>query len=322
MTKKKAAHATVSASHKIHVVMAASDFADGGRVDDCLAKVTSPTVIKQRGYHDFQAGLVTLGNQLNYNVNFTSIGVLDIVGHGAPGALEVGIDQWMTADENFQDCLVQFNMQIGNRILPDTVIRLLGCNTGTAMPLPLLSNGDGPVLALSLARRLGCVVQVTTNAINACQFTATGFRCDALLAQPPSMNSCALAAVNPQNPDNCACAASCGDTSPEDLGELTGTLKSALWTGVIADSFGHTVAFAKLTECRLPHDEAIARLWLQDMTGLLARPGPAFPLAFVHEGAPRVLMLALEGWHDNKPMIMLRKPTADGSERLYWLRFD
>ena len=323
MTKRKSSHGTTHVVNKAHIVMAASGFDDGGRVDGCMAKVTSDTIVVQRGYQDFQIGLVLLANQLMASGQFDTIGVLDIVGHGSAGALEVGIDQWMTPDENYQDCLVSFNIQTGNLITADTIIRLLGCNTGGACAVPLLTNGDGPVLALSLARRLGCHVHVTNSPINECQFTATGFRCDALLVKPSSMQLCTLVPAVAQNPDNIACASTCsGATSPGDLGGITATLKYALRNGVIADSHGHMISLVAMTDSRLEHEDAVGRLWLQEMTGLLARPGPAFALAFVLDDAPDVLMLALEGWHDGKPMVMLRKVTADGRNRLYWLRFD
>ena len=164
---------------------------EDARLDDCAERVKDCAVIIVRFASPWQA-LSELRHQQRER-GFTAVGVLELVGHGEPGALSVG-DAWLSGDPAVQRILAQL---LNPPALVDalTVLRLLGCGVGVgglAADLPLGAQGDGPLLALALKRRLGCRVQVTLRGVNPHDFGADGFTTLESLAEAPDALCCVL----------------------------------------------------------------------------------------------------------------------------------
>jgi hypothetical protein len=163
-------------------------------LDACLERVQESHVIIVRFANLWQA-LTELRHRQSES-GFTALGVLDLLGHGEAGALSVG-DALLTADPHVQRVLAQLLNPPG-LVDAQTVLRLLGCGVGMGgrtADLPLGAAGDGPLLAMSLKRRLGCRVQVALLGVDPHDFAASGYAVPENLAEAVDAERCVLVAV-------------------------------------------------------------------------------------------------------------------------------
>ena len=136
---------------------------------------------------------------------------LDIVGHGEPGGIAVGVPRPSGADGVERTPLLGTGVERQRELAQllnappivdeATVLRILGCGVGLVrdgLGLPLHASGDGPLLALSLRRRLGCRVQVAMQGLSAHDFGPHGLRDPRLLAEATCDLCCRLQPLDAQ----------------------------------------------------------------------------------------------------------------------------
>lgn len=177
-----------------HVMLVERLPGEDGSLDACVARVRDSVVLIVRFANLWQA--LTEVRYRQRELGFAALGLLDLVGHGEPGALSVG-DALLSGDVEMQRVLAQV---LNPPALVDeaTVLRLLGCGVGVGglvRDVPLGAEGDGPMLALALKRRLGCRVQVTLRGVDPHDFTPTGFATAESLAESPDFERCGLVPV-------------------------------------------------------------------------------------------------------------------------------
>ncbi len=164
------------------------------RLDACAARVTDPAVQVIR-FTQLWLALTELRHRQREQ-GFAALARLDLIGHGEPGALSVG-DAVLSGDPQVQRVLAQL-LNPPALVDGETVLRLLGCGVGVGglqADLPLGAQGDGPLLALALKRRLGCRVQVTRWGVNPHDFAGSGYATEEALAEATDAEQCVLAPV-------------------------------------------------------------------------------------------------------------------------------
>ena len=177
-----------------HAMLVERPFGADAGLDACVERVQQSRVIIVRFGNLWQA--LTELRHRQREVGFAALSVLDVLGHGEPGALSVG-DALLTADPQVQRVLAQL-LNPPALVDAQTVVRLLGCGVGMggrALDLPLGAAGDGPLLALSLKRRLGCRVQVALLGVDPHDFGASGYAASGNLAEAVDAQRCELVPV-------------------------------------------------------------------------------------------------------------------------------
>ena len=182
------------ATQRPHVMLVERWPGEDAGLDACAERVENSAVIIVRFTGLWQA--LTEVRFRQRELGFGALAVLDLVGHGEPGALSVG-DALLSGDPAIQRVLAQV-LNPPALVDSETVLRLLGCGVGVgglARDLPLGAEGDGALLAVGLKRRLGCRVQVAVLGVDPHDFGPAGFHAAASLAEAPDGDRCALVGV-------------------------------------------------------------------------------------------------------------------------------
>lgn len=177
-------HSTDPAQRK-HVVLAELAQGDGGNLQLCVEKYTSAEILVVR-FERLDDGIENLLKQIRTS-SCGPIGYLDIVGHGRPGALEVGFDtdyparvQTLTAAGASQSELLRLLEELpcdnGDVITPmdvATVVRLIGCNLVWGAQNPAMRSpaaDEGRIFGFSVKQHLPARVQMSFSSIGAPDF--------------------------------------------------------------------------------------------------------------------------------------------------------
>ena len=177
-----------------HVMLVERLPGEDDSLDACVERVRDSAVIIVRFRNLWQA--MTEVRHRQRELGFGALHCLDLVGHGEPGALSVG-DALLSGDVQTQRVLAQV-LNPPALVDPATVLRLLGCGVGVgglSADLPVGAEGDGPLLALALKRRLGCRVQVTLRGVDPHDFKVSGFATNESLAEAVDVERCGLVPV-------------------------------------------------------------------------------------------------------------------------------